>query len=97
MEKNGTFFYKERKRTERTEHSFIKNGKERKERNVLYKEQKRTERSFERTDAQPWNLVSILVSIHLLRILASPHLSSTEFRKSKPFHYVRNVKYEFTL
>ena len=33
--KNGTFFYKERKRTERTERSFVKNGKERKERNVL--------------------------------------------------------------
>ena len=46
MEKNGKnemFFYKEQKRTERTEHSFIKNGKERKEKNVLLK----------RTDAQP--------------------------------------------
>ena len=41
--KNGTFFYKERKRTQRTERSFIKNAKERKERNVLLK----------RTDAQP--------------------------------------------
>ena len=39
--KNGTFFYKERKRTER---SFLKNGKQRKERNVLLK----------RTNAQPW-------------------------------------------
>ena len=42
--KNGTFFYKECKRMQRTEHSFIKNAKERKERNVLLK----------RTDAQPW-------------------------------------------
>ena len=41
--KNGTFFYKDRKRTERTEHSFIKKGKER---NVLLK----------RTDAQTWIL-----------------------------------------
>ena len=46
--KNGMFFYKEWKRTER---SFIKNRKERKERNVLYKERKRMERtecSFEK-------------------------------------------------
>ena len=42
-------------------------------------------------------LVSILVSMNCLRILASPHLSGTEFRKSKPFHYLRNVKHEFTL
>ena len=41
--KNGTFFYKECKRTQRTERSFIKNAKERKERNILLK----------RTDAQP--------------------------------------------
>ena len=41
--KNGTFFYKERKRTQRTECSFIKNAKECKERNVVLK----------RTDAQP--------------------------------------------
>ena len=37
------FFYKEWKKMERTERSFIKNGKERKEPNVLLK----------RTDAQP--------------------------------------------
>ena len=46
MEKNakiGTFFYKEQKRTQRSEHSFLKNGKERKDWNVLLK----------RTDAQP--------------------------------------------
>ena len=43
--KNGMFFYKERKRTQRTERSFIKNAKERKEWNVLLK----------RTDAQPWS------------------------------------------
>ena len=46
MEKNakiGTFYYKERKRTQRSELSFIKNGKERKDQNVLLK----------RTDAQP--------------------------------------------
>ena len=29
--KNATFFYKEQKRTQRTQHSFIKNGKERKD------------------------------------------------------------------
>ena len=44
LKKNGTFFYKERKRTERAERSFIKNEKERKEWKVLLK----------RTDAQPW-------------------------------------------
>ena len=41
--KNGTFFYKECKRMQRTEHSFIKNAKERKERKVPLK----------RTNAQP--------------------------------------------
>ena len=61
MEKNvkiGTFFYKEQKRMQRSEHSFIMNGKESKDRNVLllrkeknakirtffYKEGKRTQR-----------------------------------------------------
>ena len=47
MEKNakiGKFFYKERKRTQRSERSFVKNGKERKDRNVLLK----------RRNAQPW-------------------------------------------
>ena len=46
MEKNAKivpFFYKEQKRTERSECSFIKNGKERKDWNVLLKT----------TDAQP--------------------------------------------
>ena len=33
--KNATFFYKERKRMQRTPHSFIRNAKERKERRVL--------------------------------------------------------------
>ena len=33
--KKVPFFYKERKRTQRSEHSFIKNGKERKDRSVL--------------------------------------------------------------
>ena len=33
--KNLPFFYKERKRTQRSFHSFIKNGKERKDRNIL--------------------------------------------------------------
>ena len=33
--KNVPFFYKERKRTQRSFRSFIKNGKERKDRNVL--------------------------------------------------------------
>ena len=49
MEKNakiGTFFYKEGKRMQRSERSFIKNEKERKDQNVLLK----------RTDAQPWEL-----------------------------------------
>ena len=41
--KNLPFFYKKRKRTQRLERSFIKNGKERKDRNILLK----------RTDAQP--------------------------------------------
>ena len=64
--KNGTFFYKERKRTERTERSFIKNGKERKrtEKNgkngtFFYKEWKRlerTERSFEKNGCPTLNL-----------------------------------------
>ena len=40
--KNVPFFLKERKRTERTERSFVKNGKERKERSVLLK---RTEKN----------------------------------------------------
>ena len=47
MEKNakiGTFFYKERKRTQRSERFFIKNGKVCKDRKVVLK----------RTDAQPW-------------------------------------------
>ena len=47
MEKNAKivpFFYKERKRTQRSFRSFIKNGKECKDRSVLLK----------RTDAQPW-------------------------------------------
>ena len=35
--KNATFFYKERKRMQRTQCSFIKNVKERKECNVLLK------------------------------------------------------------
>ena len=35
--KNATFFYKERKRMQRTQRSFIKNVKERKECNVLLK------------------------------------------------------------
>ena len=46
MEKNAKivpFFYRERKRTQRSFRSFIKNGKERKDRSVLLK----------RTDAQP--------------------------------------------
>ena len=30
------FFYKERKRTQRSERSFIKNGKERKDQNILF-------------------------------------------------------------
>ena len=65
--KNGTFFYKERKRTERMEHSFIKNGKERKERNVLLK----------RTNAQPcyfapsalrvWPNLQIFLEFHTLK------------------------------
>ena len=69
--KNGTFFCKERKRTERTFRSFEKNGKERKERSVLLKRTERTFRSLEkngkerkernvllkRTDAQPCDLV----------------------------------------
>ena len=52
MEKNakiGTFFYKEWKRTQRSERSFLKNGKEGKDRNVLLK----------RTDAQPCRWVRI--------------------------------------
>ena len=47
MEKNAKirmFFYKERKRLQRSECSFIKNRKENKDRNVLLK----------RMDAQPW-------------------------------------------
>ena len=43
--KNVPFFYKKQERKQRSECSFIKNGKERKDRNVLLK----------RTDAQPWN------------------------------------------
>ena len=44
--KNGAFFYKERKRKQRTPHSFIKNEKERKKRRVhFYKERKRTQRT----------------------------------------------------
>ena len=35
IKKNVPFFYKKRKRTQRSERSFIKNGKERKDRNVL--------------------------------------------------------------
>ena len=61
-EKNGTFFYKERKRTERTERSFIKNGKEWKERNILLK----------RTDAQPCSTVRIPLRSQALRC-ASHH------------------------
>ena len=37
IKKNIQFFYKKRKRTQRSECSFIKNGKERKDRNVLLK------------------------------------------------------------
>ena len=57
--KNGTFFYKERKRTQITERTFEKNGKERKERNVLLK----------RTDAQPCFTVHVhnyTVRLHLI-------------------------------
>ena len=52
MEKNAKivpFFCKERKRTQRSFRSFIKNGKERKDRSVLLK----------RTDAQPWILHNV--------------------------------------
>ena len=49
--KNKTFFYKERKRTERTERSFIKNAKECKEQNVLLK----------RKDAQPCFFLQIIM------------------------------------
>ena len=34
--KNAAFLYKERKRMQRTPHSFIKNAKERKERRILF-------------------------------------------------------------
>ena len=64
MEKNakiGTLFYKERNRTQRSERSFIKNGKERNDRNVLLK----------RTDAQPWILSGCVGSCH-----ACPALST---------------------
>ena len=45
-QRSFAFFYKERKRTQRMPHSFIKNVKERKESRVLYKERKRTQRTF---------------------------------------------------
>ena len=67
----GTFFYKERKRMQRSERSFTKNRKERKDQNVLYKERKRmqrSERSFERTDAQPWLEQSNLPNLEILPI-----------------------------
>ena len=47
--KNAAFYYKERKRMQRTPHSFIKNAKERKECRVLLKRTQknaRTLRSF---------------------------------------------------
>ena len=46
------FFYKERKRVQRSFRSFIKKGKERKDRSVLLK----------RTDAQPWSQLTPLFS-----------------------------------
>ena len=76
MEKNakiGTFFYKERKRTQRSERSFIKNGKECKDRNVLLK----------RTDAQPW-LLKILQILQILKILYSKYFESSLSHKDKP-------------
>ena len=75
--KNRMFFYKEQKRTERTERSFIKNAKERKERNVLLK----------RTDAQPCVYYehcalycqggSIMISQKLYRALGSVWVSKS--------------------
>ena len=49
-QRSECFFNKEQKRTQRSFRSFIKNGKERKDRNVLLK----------RTDAQPCNNVTKL-------------------------------------
>ena len=49
MEKNakiGTFSYKERNIMQRSERSFLKNGKERKERNVLLQKTKKNARTF---------------------------------------------------
>ena len=54
VKKNIPFFLKERKRTERTERSFEKNVKERKEWNFLLKRQKERNVLLKRTDAQPW-------------------------------------------
>ena len=44
--KNATFFCKEWKRTQRMQHSFAKNGKERKEQNVLLQRTKKNARTF---------------------------------------------------
>ena len=56
--KNVPFFLKERKRTERTERSFEKNGKE-------WKRTERTERSFEKNGC-PTLVFSISISFHFL-------------------------------
>ena len=85
------FFYKERKRMQKTFRSFIKNGKERKERPILLKrteknaaffnkEWKRTQKHcafLKRTDAQPCLSVSCTI----------------EFRRG----YVRDVMRDITI
>ena len=44
--KNAAFFYKDRKRMQRTFRSFIKNGKEQKNVPFFYKKQKRMQKTF---------------------------------------------------
>ena len=64
--KNGTFFYIERKRTQRMERSFIKNAKARKERNVLLK----------RTVAQPCPMLLLAGSNNSMLIRAIIELTT---------------------